>query len=124
MQPDPTLVTATARRRRYDPAVKQQIVEQTLVPGASVARIAREHGLNANQLFKWRRQHLAATASLVPGKTDAASWLPVTVVAEAPAPVPLPAAGQIAITLAGGQVTVSGVVDGATLRVVLTSLRR
>jgi transposase len=123
MQSDPSRVSATAaRRRRYDRTVKQLIVEQTLVPGASVARIAREHGLNANQLFKWRRQHLAATAPLVPGKTDAASWLPVTVLSEA---APLPATGgQITITLAGGQVTVSGAVDAATLRLVLASLRR
>ena len=44
------------RRRRYDTAFKRALVEQTLAPGSSVARIAREHGINANQLFKWRRQ--------------------------------------------------------------------
>ena len=27
----------------------------TLEPGASVALVARAHGLNANQVFKWRR---------------------------------------------------------------------
>jgi transposase len=123
MQSDPTLVSTTARRRRYDRAVKQQIVEQTLVPGASVARIAREHGLNANQLFKWRRQHLATQATPTTSTAAPAAWLPVTIVAEPPPAVP-PPAGQIAITLAGGQVTVSGVVDAATLRLVLASLRR
>ena len=112
----------TRRRRRYDPIVKQQIVEQTLVPGASVARIAREHGVNANQLFRWRRQHLAATATRARRPADAAAWLPVTLVAEPP--VPMPPAGQILIALAGGQVTVSGAVDAATLRLVLASLRR
>ena len=44
------------RRRRCDEAFKRALVEQTLAPGASVARIAREHGINANQLFTWRRQ--------------------------------------------------------------------
>ena len=123
MQSDPTVVSATtARRRRYDRTVKQQIVEQTLVPGASVARIAREHGVNANQLFKWRRQHLATRAVPTASTPAPAAWLPVTMVAEAP--VPMPPAGQIVITLAGGQVTVSGVVDAATLRLVLASLRR
>lgn len=123
MQSDPILVSTTARRRRYDRTVKQQIVAQTLVPGASVARIAREHGLNANQLFKWRRQHLA-TQALPPASAVApAAWLPVTVVAE-PAPVVPPPAGQIVIALAGGQVTVSGAVDAAMLRLVLASLRR
>ncbi len=36
-------------------AEKRQIVQLTMEPGASVAEIARSYGLNANQLFKWRR---------------------------------------------------------------------
>lgn len=36
---------------------KQRIVEETLASGTSVAAIARRHGLNANLLFSWRRQH-------------------------------------------------------------------
>jgi len=34
---------------------KRQIVELTLVSGASVAEVAQAHGVNANQVFKWRR---------------------------------------------------------------------
>ncbi len=34
-------------------------MEETLVPGASVARVARAHGVNANQVFGWRRLYLA-----------------------------------------------------------------
>jgi len=30
-------------------------VEETLVPGASVARVARRHEVNANQVFYWRK---------------------------------------------------------------------
>jgi transposase len=37
--------------------MKRWIVEQTLVPGASVAQVARRHGVNANQLFGWRKQY-------------------------------------------------------------------
>ena len=37
---------------------KCRIVEQTLKPGASVARVALAHGVNANQVFSWRRQYL------------------------------------------------------------------
>ena len=36
---------------------KCRIVEQTLKPGASVALVARVHGVNANQVFSWRRQY-------------------------------------------------------------------
>jgi transposase-like protein len=32
-----------------------QIVQLTMEPGASVAEIARAHGVNANQVFTWRR---------------------------------------------------------------------
>ena len=127
-----TSTTPRQRRCRYDTAFKRSIVEQTLAPGASVARIAREHGINANQLFKWRRQFLMTKgdASALPAQTPPAmSLLPVTMVAEAPAPdtVPSPAAaepGQIEITLAGGTVRIQGAVDATMLQLVLSSLRR
>jgi transposase len=119
------------RRRRYDEAFKRAIIEQTLAFGASVARIAREHGLNANLLFNWRRRYRqreqgqGASAAQTP---SAISLLPVTVVAdEAPAPA-RPAAptcdGKLEIRLAGGTVRIEGVVDAATLQLILASLRR
>ena len=42
-------------RRWRSVSEKRQIVQLTMEPGASVAEVAREHGVNANQLFKWRR---------------------------------------------------------------------
>lgn len=45
------------KRRRFDAAWKRALVEQALRPGASVAKLARDHDLNTNQLFKWCRQH-------------------------------------------------------------------
>jgi len=42
-------------RRWRSVAEKRQIVQLTMEPGAKVAEIARAHGLNANQVFKWRR---------------------------------------------------------------------
>ena len=47
----------TAKRQYRSPELKRQMVEETLAPGASVARVARAHGVNANQLFGWRRQY-------------------------------------------------------------------
>jgi transposase len=49
---------ATQRQRRSI-AEKRRIVEETLALGASVARVARGHGVNANQVFGWRRLYLA-----------------------------------------------------------------
>jgi len=115
---------ARQRRRRYDPAFKRAIVEQTLAPGASVARIAREHDINANQLFKWRRQFLFEQP-LAPAPREQAlsaiSLLPVTVEEET---VPSPLPGQIEIQLAGGTIRIQGAVDTAMLQLVLSSLRR
>jgi len=44
--------TEAAQRRRYSIAEKRRIVEQTLVPDMSVARVARERGVNANLVCK------------------------------------------------------------------------
>jgi transposase len=45
-------------------------------PVASVAAIAREHGINANMLFMWRKQYALGTAA------DSVVVLPVQVQAE------------------------------------------
>ena len=42
-------------RRWRSVAEKRRIVQLALEPGASVALVARAHGVNANQVFKWRR---------------------------------------------------------------------
>lgn len=51
--------TEHARRRRvraHSEDLKAQVLAQCAEPGASVARVAREHGLNANLVHTWRRQ--------------------------------------------------------------------
>ena len=45
------------RRQRFPVEQKRRIVEATLAPGASVARVAREFAVNANQVFAWRRAY-------------------------------------------------------------------
>src|SRR6267143_3756057 len=51
------VVKREPQRRRWPVGEKCRIVEQTLQPGASVARVALAHGVNANQVFCWRRQY-------------------------------------------------------------------
>jgi len=62
------------KRRRFAPDFKHKIVAACKERGASVARIAREHDLNANLVHKWIRQ--AKTNSL-PAITPAFVALPV-----------------------------------------------
>jgi transposase len=40
-------------RSCYDPEAKQQLIEACLRPGVSVARLALQHGVNANLLRTW-----------------------------------------------------------------------
>ena len=70
-------VVAAKRRgayRHHPLALKRSIVEETLQPGASVARIARQHGINANQVFLWRK---AYREGLLPESKP--TLLPVTI---------------------------------------------
>ena len=46
-----------ARRIQRTAEEKRRIVEATLVPGASAARVARENRVNANLVFQWRYEH-------------------------------------------------------------------
>ncbi|MGI9134910.1 MAG: IS66-like element accessory protein TnpA [Rhodoferax sp.] len=40
-------------RCRYDPQAKQELIRQCMKPGVSVARMAMQHGVNANLLRTW-----------------------------------------------------------------------
>jgi len=136
LQDDGSSARRVVKRRRYDAAFKRHLVELSLVPRASVARIALDHRLNANILFKWRRQHLRELAQAAP--KPAAGLLPVTVVesqgaaAEAPTqlvnasaarrPRAATPAGVIEIDLPLGRVRLTGAVDLGAVRAVIEAL--
>jgi transposase len=112
------------RRRSWKKDEKRRIVAESLEDGASVAEVARRHGLNANLLFTWRRQ-LAAAA---PEPEERATILPVTVTFLPLPPVaatPAVASGRMEITLAGGEKIVVGAdVEAAALARVVKALTR
>lgn len=115
-------------RRHRSVAEKRRIVEETLAAETSVARVARAHGVNANQVFAWRRLYQAGRLGGTPGVIK---LLPVTVEASAGAPVvvnaeassPATAAGMIHIKLGQAQIRVEGNANPALLRMVLELLR-
>ena len=45
----------TDTRRRYSATVKAQVVAECGKPGASVAKVAMAHGINANVVHRWRQ---------------------------------------------------------------------
>ena len=51
---------STRGRRNHDQGFKDDLVAQSLVAGASASAIAMKDGINANLLFKWRREHVKA----------------------------------------------------------------
>jgi len=123
--------TGGSRAKRVHRAAeeKRRIVEATFVPGASIARIARENGVNANQVFQWRYEHRKGIGWAA--NEPRTELLPVTVAAEpdsvmAPevAPVAAPS-GSIRIELRGrAVVSVENGVDPALVHAVLGSLLR
>jgi transposase len=47
------------RRQHRSVAEKRRILEATRVAGVSVAEVARKNGVNANQVYAWRRLEAA-----------------------------------------------------------------
>ena len=138
------------RRRTRSLDERKRIVEEALAPDASVAAVARRHGLNANLIFKWirrsregwvdRRREPAKTrtvASAAP-ETMGAAFVPVKLLESSAAPAP-PAAevgakparqmrrpgrrGAMEISLPNGaKVSLDADVDAEALRRVLSAL--
>ena len=121
--------SVAAPRQRRSIAEKRRIVEETLVPGASVARVARTHGINANQVFGWRRLYLAGRLGeskpgmkLLPVRVSESPSASV-IVAHRPADVPQQPSGTIHIELRQAQVRIEGSADPVLVRVLLECLR-
>jgi transposase len=74
------VVVPSGKRLRRTPEQKRRIVEATFVPGASIARVAREHGVNANQVFQWRYEDRKGTLGI--RQPTQSKLLPVSVTAE------------------------------------------
>jgi transposase len=116
---DTKQASAQKHRRRWLERLKRQIVAETLEAGASVSVVARRHDINANQLFRWRREW---RDGLLGEGASGERLVPVTI---ADRERPAPSAGTIEIELVGGaRVRVYGAVEAATLRQVLELLSR
>ena len=51
------VLSGPERRRRRTPQEKIAIIQQTMEPGMKVSNVERQHGINAKQIFKWRKQY-------------------------------------------------------------------
>jgi transposase len=49
--------TQSTKRRFYSPELKLQVIGACTQPGGSIAGVALQHGINANIVHRWLREH-------------------------------------------------------------------
>ena len=113
-------------RRHRSKLERRQIVEETFVPGASVAVIARAHGVNANQVFNWRRLY---QQGLLDDQKAGPQFVPARIVdttrneqRKAPA-TDHRHSGTIDIQIGGVRMRITGSADPECVRAALEQLR-
>ena len=112
-------------RRFRSISEKLEIVQLTLKPGASVAQVAQAHGVNANQVFKWRRAFDRGELS-----EPSVALVPVTVgsprdESRETEEATRPTVGAIHIELPGrATISVESGADSSLVRSILESLRK
>ena len=121
----PNVGDSVAKRRFRSKQERRRIAEESLQPGASVAVVARRHGVNANQVFHWRKllrdgrleaKAVSAPAQLLPVRIANASHEADGFVRSCP--------GTIHIELGRVRVRLEGTVDPGSLRLILEHLGR
>jgi transposase len=114
-------------RPNYSSEFKRQIVAAASVPGASVSKLAMAHQLNANMVFRWRRELGAGAGGIQEGSTK---LLPIVLNRLAAAAPPAATAAQcttvecpIEVLIGDACVRICGMPDAAALKAVFQSLR-
>jgi transposase len=110
-------------RRHRSKAERRQIAEESLQPDVSVAVLARRHGVNANQVFQWRKLLREGRLEVKPA---AGQLMPVRIaeiLEETSKPLPQPT-GAIQIEVGRVRIRVEGCVDPTALQIILEQLGR
>ena len=129
--PNPIQGSATVpvdgqKRRHRSKLERRQIVEETFEPGVSVAVIARAHGVNANQVFHWRKLY---QDGLLDQPKAGPQFVPVRIVnANQDEPRSASSTGErhsgtIDIQIGGVRVRITGSADPDCVRTALEQLR-
>ncbi len=112
-----------ARRQYRSKQERRLIAEESLEPGVSVAVLARSHGVNANQVFQWRK--LLREGRLDVKSASSAQLIPVRIAEvvgdDRPA---MSYSGAIHLEIGRVHIRVEGSVDPESLRIVLERLGR
>jgi transposase len=127
---------ASGRRRYWTAEEKRRIVELTLSSSQSVASLARQHGVNANQVFYWRKlYHAGQLGGESAADAPSLRLLPVSVGNEEPSATEASETERDTLESAeppltmniefpgGALISLVGAVDAKIVRAVLESLR-
>jgi transposase len=103
------------RRRRWSRAEKERIVAAAMEPGAVASAVAREAGIQASQLFRWRQQLHGA-----PRFGSLTVQFPPDIAPIEASPVP-PGVIEVELTT-GVRLRISGPVDAPVVSAVMRAL--
>ena len=111
------------KRKYRSKEERRRIAEETLAPGASVAVIARAHGVNANQVFQWRKLYHEGRLDPATASTQLIPVRVADVLSQDVRPA-VSASGAIHIEMGKVRLRVEGKVDSECLRIILEQLAR
>ena len=118
------LVAKQLSKRRYrTKQERRQVVEETLQPGASVAVIARRHGVNANQVFQWRKLYREGRLDVEPVTAQLVPVRMAEVMSDELPSVKL-RTGLIVVEVGRARIRIEGSVDVEALRLILERVGR
>lgn len=81
------------KRRSWSEDEKREICQQAVLPGASVAQVARRYSANANMIHNWLKDARFAPLSEIPSKVEDASFVELELT-----PADCPAVPESAVT--------------------------
>jgi len=108
-------------RPNYPADFKRRLAIEACAPGISVSKLAQQNGINANMLFKWRRELRAGLFEPV-----APALLPVHIqptTTRSPSLHTAEPSGMIEILIGDAVVRLHAGIDAALLQLVLQSVR-
>ncbi len=112
------VITGPGGRRRWSADEKARILEEAMAPGAVVSEVARRNGMSPQHLFTWRRQARREADN------HPLAFTPVVVSPDTPQPAPATyREAVIEVALESAIIRIPPGVDGATLALVLQTLK-
>lgn len=118
---DTTLLRGRRKGRpNYPQEFKRELAERACDPTQSVSALAREHGLNVNMLFKWRREYRQGALGKGP-----VPLLPVAITPSlvSPTAATSPPPGFTEIRIRDAVVRIEGRVEDGMLASLIRALR-